>query len=120
MTVAGGSGSLFKVLSRQATTTSAAITTIPAGTEAVLTASPNATVEVFVAWVFGKDSFGRVELDGMSLASYITPPGASYSNPLAQGRKIGTKVMFKSFIIDNAFFARIETGSAFSAGLPTG
>ena len=120
MTVAGGSGSLFKVLSRQATTTSAAITTIPAGTEAVLTASPNATVEVFVAWVFGKDSFGRVELDGMSLASYITPPGASYSNPLAQGRKIGTKVMFKSFIIDNNFFARIETGSAFSAGLPTG
>ena len=120
MTVAGGTGSLFKVLSRQATTTSAAITTIPAGTEAVLTASPNATVEVFVAWVFGKDSFGRVELDGMSLASYITPPGASYSNPLAQGRKIGTKVMFKSFIIDNNFFARIETGSAFSAGLPTG
>lgn len=120
MTVAGGAGSLFKVLSRQATATSAAITAAPAGTEAVLTASPNATVEVFVAWVFGKDSFGRVELDGMSLASYITPPGASYSNPLAQGRKIGTKVMFKSFIIDNNFFARIETGSAFSAGLPTG
>lgn len=120
MTVAGGAGSLFKVLSRQATATSAAITAIPAGTEAVLTASPNNTVEVHVAWVFGQDAFGRVELDGMSLASYITPKGASYSNPLAQGRKIGTKVMFKSFIIDNAFFARIETGSSFAAGLPTG
>jgi hypothetical protein len=73
-----------------------------------------------VAWVFGKDSFGRVELNGMSLQSYITPKGASYSNPLAQGRKVGSKIMWKSFIIDNTFFARIETASAFSAGLPTG
>ena len=120
MSAAGGAGSLFKVLSRQTTATSAAITAAPAGTEAVLPAAPAATVEVFVAWVFGKDSFGRVELDGMSLESYITPPGASYSNPLAQGRKVGTKIMWKSFIIDNNYFARIETGSAYSAGLPTG
>lgn len=120
MTVAGGSGNLFKVLSRQTTATSAAITTIPAGTEAVLPAAPAATVEVFVAWVFGKDAFGRVELNGMSLQSYITPKGASFSNPLAQGRKVGSKIMWKSFIIDNTFFARLETGSAFSAGLPTG
>lgn len=120
MTQAGGSGSLYKVLSRQTTATSAAITAAPAGTEDVLPVAPAANKEVFVAWVFGKDAFGRVELNGMSLASYITPPGASYSNPLAQGRKIGTKVMFKSFIIDNNFFARIETTSAYSAGLPTG
>jgi len=120
MTVAGGAGNLFKVLSRQTTATSVAITTIPAGTEAVLPAAPAATVEVFVAWVFGKDAFGRVELNGMSLQSYITPQGASFSNPLAQGRKIGSKIMWKSFIIDNTFFARVETGSAFSAGLPTG
>jgi N4-gp56 family major capsid protein len=120
MTVAGGTGNLFKVLSRQTTATSAAITSIPAGTEAVLPVAPAATREVFVAWVFGKDSFGRVELNGMSLQSYITPKGASYSNPLAQGRKVGSKIMWKSFIIDNTFFARIETASAFSAGLPTG
>jgi hypothetical protein len=120
MTASGGSGSLFKVLSRQTTATSAAITAVPAGTEPTLPVAPAATREVFVAWVFGKDSFGRVELNGMSLQSYITPSGASYSNPLAQGRKVGSKIMWKSFIIDNAFFARVETASAFSAGLPTG
>lgn len=120
MTVAGGTGSLFKVLSRQTTATSAAITAVPAGTEAVKPVAPAATREVFVAWVFGKDSFGRVELNGMSLQSYITPQGASWSNPLAQGRKVGSKIMWKSFIIDNQFFARIETASNFSAGLPTG
>jgi len=120
MTVAGGAGNLFKVLSRQTTTTSSAITTIPAGTEAVLPVAPAATREVFVAWVFGKDAFGRVELNGMSLQSNITPQGASWSNPLAQGRKVGSKIMWKSFIIDNNFFARLETASQFSAGLPTG
>jgi hypothetical protein len=119
MSAAGGAGSLFKVLSRQSTATSAAITTAPTGTEATLPAAPAAAKEVFVAWVFGKDSFGRVELNGMSLQSYITPPGASYSNPLAQGRKIGSKIMWKSFIIDNNFFARLEANSAYSAGLPS-
>jgi N4-gp56 family major capsid protein len=119
MTIAGGTGSLFKVASRQSAA-STTITAVPAGTEATLPAAPAATKEVFVAWVFGQDSFGRVELDGMSLASYLTPAGASYSNPLAQGRKVGTKIMWKSFIIDNNFFARIETTSAYSAGLPTG
>jgi N4-gp56 family major capsid protein len=119
MTVAGGSGSLFKVLSRQSTATSAVITAVPAGTETTLPSAPAAAKEVFVSWVFGKDSFGRVELNGMSLQSYITPPGASYSNPLAQGRKVGSKIMWKSFIIDNNFFARLESNSAYSAGLPS-
>lgn len=81
--------------------------------------APATDKEVFVSFVFGKDSFGRVELNGMSLQSYITPPGASYSNPLAQGRKIGSKIMWKSFIIDNSFFARLESNSAYSAGLPS-
>lgn len=119
MTVAGGTGSLFLVKSRQ-TAASVTITAAPAGTEATLPSAPAATKEVFVSWVFGKDSFGRVELNGMSLQSYITPAGASYSNPLAQGRKVGSKIMWKSFIIDNTFFARIESNSAYSAGLPTG
>ncbi len=120
MTVAGGTGSLFKVLSNQTATTSAAITSAPAGTETVLPAAPAATKQVFVGWVFGKDGFGRVELDGMSLQSYITPAGASYSNPLAQGRKVGSKIMWKSFIIANEFFSRLEANSGYSANLPTG
>ena len=89
-----------------------------AGTVLSPPAAPADQVEVFIAWVFGLDSYGRVELDGMSLESFITPAGASFSNPLAQGRKVGSKIMWKSFIIDNSFFIRIETGSSFSAQLP--
>lgn len=119
MTAAGGSGSLFRVKSRQ-TGLTVTITAEPAGTEATVPAAPDATVEVFTAFVFGRDAWGRVELDGMSLQSFLTPAGASWSNPLAQGRKVGSKIMWKSFVIDNDYFARIEVGSAYSAGLPTG
>lgn len=80
-------------------------------------AAPASGVETFVAWVFGQDAFGRVELSGMSLQSFITPPGASYSNPLAQGRKVGSKVMWKSFIQEQDFFVRLEFTSSFSAYL---
>jgi len=89
-----------------------------AGTAATPPAIPASGREVFVAWVFGQDAFGRVELNGMSLASYLTPAGASYSNPLAQGRKVGSKIMWKCFIIDDTFFARIESASGYSAMLP--
>jgi N4-gp56 family major capsid protein len=116
MSAAGGSGSLFKVKSRVSGTVT--ITAAPAGTEATSPVAPADQREVFTAFVSGQDAFGRVSLNGMSLASYLTPPGASYSNPLAQGRKIGTKVMAKFFIIDNNYFARLETASAYSAGLP--
>lgn len=90
---------------------------IPTSTQ-VAPANPASTIEVFVTFIFGRDAFGRVELDGMSLQSYITPSGASFSNPLAQGRKVGSKISWKSFILDNSFFLRIESGSFFSAQLP--
>jgi hypothetical protein len=118
MTAAGGTGNLFLVKSGQAAGATVVQTTEPTGTEAIAPASPADQIEVFIAWVFGKDSHGRVELNGMSLESYITPDGSSWSNPLAQGRKVGHKVMWKSWILDNTFFARIETGSAYSAMLP--
>jgi len=94
------------------------ITTEPAGTEASPTANPALGVSVYIGWVFGKQAFGRVELSGMSLQSFITPAGASDSNPLAQRRKVGAKVMMKFFIIDNQFFVRFETGSFFPDQLP--
>lgn len=117
MSAAGGSGSLFRVISG-ATATVSTITAMPAGTEATAPVAPANGVTAYTAWVFGKDAWGRVELNGMSLQSYITPPGASHSNPLAQGRKVGSKIMWKSFIQDNAFFTRIETGSAYSNEFP--
>ena len=88
------------------------------GVSATPPSAPASGKEVFFVFVFGKDHFGRVELNGMSLASYVTPGGASFSNPLAQGRKIGCKIMWKSFLIDTSFGARIEVNSAYSANLP--
>jgi hypothetical protein len=114
MSAAGGAGSLFLVKSRQAAGATVVQTTEPAGTEAVAPAAPAVDKQVFLNFVFGKDGFGRVELNGMSLESYITPAGASWANPLAQGRKVGCKIMWKSFIIDGAFLARIEANSAYS------
>ena len=116
MTSAGGTAPRL-VIAAQANSTTYVITAVPGATAAAPPAAPVAGVEVFVAWVFGQDGFGRVELSGMSLQSYITPPGASYSNPIAQGRKVGSKVMWKSFIQDNDFFVRLEHTSSFSAFL---
>lgn len=118
MTVAGGAGSLFLVKSRQAAGATVVQTTVPTGTEAVAPDAPADQKEVFINFVFGKDGFGRVELNGMSLESYITPAGASWSNPLAQGRKVGSKIAWKCFVIDNSFLARLECNSAYSANLP--
>ena len=114
-TTAGGT-TLYKVASRQ-TGTSYTFGTVPAGTEATKPVAPTSGTETFVGWVFGQDAFGRVELSGMSLQSYITPPGASWSNALAQGRKVGSKIMWKSFIQDNDFMVRLEFTSSFSAFL---
>jgi len=101
--------------SRNAAGSTLLISSQPAGTEATVTAAPASGVEVFIAWVFGKDAFGRVELNGMSLQSYVTPPGASWSNPLAQGRKVGSKLMWRCFLQEQSFMSRIETGSAYPA-----
>jgi N4-gp56 family major capsid protein len=92
--------------------------TYTAGTTASHPSVPYTTQEVFSAFIFGREAYGRVELSGMSLESFLTEKGASYSNPLAQGRKAGAKVMWKSFIIDNNYFCRLESNSAISAYLP--
>jgi N4-gp56 family major capsid protein len=117
MTQVGGS-TMYKMSSRVAASSANTYSTQPAGTEAQPPANPASGIEVFFGFVFGKDAFGRVELNGQSLQSFITPPGASWSNPLAQGRKVGSKIAWKCFVLDNAFFTRIECGSGFSAGLP--
>lgn len=117
MTAVGGVV-FYKVFSRVAAATSVIITTAPAGTEATAPVAPATDVTVFTAWVIGKDAFARVKLNSMSMQSYITPAGASWSNPLAQGRKVGTKMMYKPAIQDNNFMVRLETVSTYSGFLP--
>jgi N4-gp56 family major capsid protein len=108
----------FKVFSRVAANTTVIVTTAPTGSEVVSPTAPASGLEVFCAWLVGKDGFARVKLNGMSMQSYITPAGATWSNPLAQGRKVGTKMMYKCAIQDNNFLVRLETVSTYSAFLP--
>ena len=75
-------------------------------------ATPAASREIHYTWILGKEAFATPEL--FSLRTYITPDAASDSDPLAQRRKLGWKVMFKSVICNDAFLARIETVSRFS------
>lgn len=108
----------YKVFSRIPASTTVTITTQPAGTETIAPTAPAAGLEIFMAWVFAKDAFARVTLNQMSMQSYITPAGASFSDPLAQARKVGCKMMFKTAIQDQTFLVRLETVSAYSAFLP--
>lgn len=79
---------------------------------------PGDGANVVLAWVFGKDAFGRVELNGMSLRAYLTPPGASFSNPLAQGRKIGSKIMWNTWVLDGDFYEQLEATTAIAQAFP--
>lgn len=119
---AAGATVPYKQRSRVAANTSVTLTAAPATTEAIAPTAPAFTTpatEIFMGWLFGKDAFARVKLNQMSMQSYITGAGASWSNPLAQGRKVGTKMMFKAAIQDQNFLVRFETVSSYSAYLPT-
>ena len=112
-------GTSYKQVSRLTSASSTTITSnATSGTSLSSSDVPASGVAVFPGWVFGKDAFARVKLNGMSMQSYITPAGASFSNPLAQARKVGTKFMWNSAIQDNNFLVRFETSSRFGSYLP--
>ena len=77
-------------------------------------APPNASTagNVHISYVFGRESFGVVELGG--LTTTITPSTPSESDPLMQRRKVGWKQLFKAVIKNPNFFRRIESLSAFN------
>lgn len=118
MSLAGGT-TLYKVRSRVAAGTPVVITAPATGAEPVKPVAPAAGVTSYPGWVFGQDAFMRVELNQMSMQSYITPAGASWENPLAQGRKVGTKYMFKVSLLDPQFMMMFESGSSFPNLLPS-
>jgi N4-gp56 family major capsid protein len=120
MSAAGGSGALFLVGSRKVAGSTFVITAEPSAAAATMPAAVGDTAgdEVFISFVFGEDAFFTVELNGMSTESYITPDTATYSNPLKQGRKVGTKVSFKAGIIDPNFYVRIESNSRYASLMP--
>jgi N4-gp56 family major capsid protein len=74
-------------------------------------ATPASGVTVHFSWVLGMESFACPELQ--SLQTYITNGQATDSDPLAQRRKAGWKVMFKCVICNQAFLSRIESASRY-------
>src|SRR5208282_5186951 len=98
-------------------------TQLPPGTSVTVTAtglaqSPpaypgNATgLTIYPTYVFGRGAFGQVKLDEIK---YTYLDKADKSDVLNQLRVVGWKVMYGTILLNQLFFARIESTSAFAA-----
>ena len=83
-----------------------------AGVAQVPPAAPATGVTVYPTFVFGKGSYGIVELDAVKFTYLKT---ADKSDPLNQLRVVGFKFFEGMLISNNQFFMRIESTSAFSS-----
>ena len=93
-------------------TTGATLELVVSATGAVSVPDTSTAGNVHITWVFGKEAFGVVDLNG--LKTTLTPPSASDSDPLVQRRKAGWKQMFKCVIKNTTFFRRLESLSNFN------
>ena len=93
---------------------------IPPGATVVITgvgmsqtapAAPADGVTVYPTFIFGKEAFAQVELDSLK-TFYLT--GADKFDPQNQTRVVSWKVFYGTMIMNNQFFMRIESSSAFS------
>jgi hypothetical protein len=81
------------------------------GASQVPPSAPASGVTVYPTFIFGKESFAQVELD--SLKTYFLK-GADKFDPQDQTRVVSWKVFYGTMIMNNQFFMRIESSSAFS------
>lgn len=80
--------------------------------------APVATgVTVFPTFFFGTDAYGQVLLDDVE---YHYLSSADKSDPMNQTRVVSWKMMYGTIILNNAYMARNESGSAFSPGYNSG
>ena len=82
------------------------------GTAQTPPAAPATGVTVYPNFVFGRGAYGQVVLDNVR-TSFLT--GADKSDPLNQLRVMGWKCFYGTIILNQLFFARVESTSAFSA-----
>ena len=80
-------------------------------------AAPATGVTVFPTIFIGNHSYGQVLLENPEF-HYLT--GADKSDPLNQTRVVSWKVFYGSIILNQAFLARVEAGSAFTATYTAG
>lgn len=69
-------------------------------------AAPATGVTVYPTFVIGRGAYGQVVLDDVKF-SYL--PGADKSDPLNQKRIVGWKCFYGTIILNQTFFARIES-----------
>lgn len=70
----------------------------------------SSTATVHTSYLFGKDAFAVTDLQ--SLQMYKEGPGG-VADPLHQKMTLGWKCGFKAVILNNAFFTRLESASAY-------
>lgn len=75
-------------------------------------AAPATGVTVYPTYIFGRGAYGQVMLDDIKY-SYLEK--ADKSDPLNQLRVIGWKVDYGTILLNQLFFMRVESTSAFSA-----
>ncbi len=74
---------------------------------------PAASVTIHTSYALGKEGYGMVSLSGDNLRVMSTDGKPSDSDPAAQRKKISLKGSFKSLILNDDYFQRIESVSAF-------
>jgi N4-gp56 family major capsid protein len=87
------------------------------GAAQVPPAAPATGITVFPTIFIGNHSYGQVILENPEY-HYLT--GADKSDPLNQTRVVSWKVFYGSIILNQAFLARVESSSAFSANYNVG
>ena len=101
-------------------------TQLPSGASVVITgvgasqtppAAPATGVNVFPTIFLGNHAYGQVILENPEF-HYLT--GADKSDRLNQTRVVSWKVFYGSIILNQAFMARVECGSAFTPGYTAG
>lgn len=106
-------------LAGQATQLASGATVVITGIGAAQTppAAPATGVSVFPTVVIGNHSYGQVLLENPEF-NYLT--GADKSDPMNQTRVVSWKVFYGSIILNQAFFMRIESSSAYTPGYNAG
>lgn len=74
-------------------------------------AAPQTSTTVYPTYIFGRGAYGQVMLDDIKY-SYLA--SADKSDPLNQLRVVGWKVMYGTILLNQQFFMRIESTSAFN------
>ena len=88
------------------------VTITGVGSAATPPAAPATGISVFPTFFIARGAYGQVILQNPEF-QYLRD--ADKSDPLNQTRVVAWKVFYGSIILNNAFMARVESSSAFSA-----